>query len=237
VTDAIGEAVLRPCGEDAFVVEFGETIDAAVGTRVGALAEAMDAAAPPGIVEVVPTFRSLLVVYDPEVTSQEAILAALPPAGERAAEPRAHWRVPVCLEGAAAEDLAEAAEGLSLSVEAVRERFLASTFQVGMYGFAPGFAYLSGLDAALAIPRRAQPRPPMPPGSVIIAGGMAALNSAALPTGWYVIGATGLTLFRPGHDPMVPFAVGDRLSFHRVSEAEIARLAAREDGGMERTAP
>jgi len=237
VSDPIGDAVLRPCGEDAFVVEFGETIDAAVGARVGALAKAIDAAAPPGIVEVVPTFRSLLVVYDPDETSREAILAALPPAGNGGKAASAGWRVPVCLEGAAAEDIAEAAEKLSLSEDAVRERFLESTFQVGMYGFAPGFAYLSGLDPTLAIPRRPQPRPPMPPGSVIIAGGMAALNSAALPTGWYVIGATALTLFRPDHEPMVPFAVGDRLSFHRVSEEEIARLAARGDSGMERTAP
>lgn len=230
-------AVLRPCGEDAFVIEFGEAIDAAVGARVGALARAMDAAPPTGLVEVVPTFRSLLVVYDPDATRQEDVVAALPAVPEDAGAAGTLWRIPVCLEGEAAEDLAEAAAGLGLSEDEVRERFLASRFQVGMYGFAPGFAYLSGLDPALAIPRRPQPRPPMPPGAVIIAGGMAALNSASLPTGWYVIGATGITLFRPGGAPMVPFAVGDRLAFHPVSPPELERLARREDGGAERVAP
>lgn len=236
MTDALPGATLRPCGEDAFVVEYGDAIDPAAGARVGALAKALDAAAPAGLVEVVPTFRSVLVVYDPEATSREAILAALPPLAEDPAGAAARWLIPVCLEGAAAEDLCEAAEVLGLSPDELRRRFLASDFQVGMYGFAPGFAYLSGLDPALAIPRRQQPRPPMAPGSVIIAGGMAALNSAALPTGWYVIGATAVRLFRPEQRAMVPFAVGDRLAFRAVDEADLARLREDESGGVERLA-
>lgn len=237
MTDALAGWTLRPCGEDAFVIEFGDVIDGAVGMRVGALARALDAAAPKGVVEVMPTFRSLLIVYDPEETTREAILAALPSGSENAGEARTHWRIPVCLEGAVAEDLAEAAGVLGLGEDDVRARFLASPLQVGMYGFAPGFAYCSGLDPTLAIPRRPSPRPPMPAGSVVIAGGMAALNSAALPTGWYVIGATALTMFRPDRDPMVPFAVGDRLTFTAVPEAERVRLSAREDGGAERIRP
>jgi len=237
VTDTIPGATLRPCGEDAFVVEFGDAIDPAAGARVGALTKALDAAAPPGLVEVVPTFRSVLVVYDPETTSREAILSAIPPLPGDAAAAASLWRIPVCLEGAAAEDIAEAAEGLGIPQEELRARFLASDLRVGMYGFAPGFAYLSGLDPALAIPRRPKPRAPMAPGSVIIAGGMAALNSASLPTGWYVVGRTAVRPFRPDRTPMVPFAVGDRLAFRAVGEADLARLAADETGGAERIAP
>lgn len=235
--DWLDGATVRPSGEDAFVIEYGETIDPAVGARVGALARALDAAPLSGIVEVVPTFRSLLVLYDPDVTSREAILSALPPARDDTGGGGAHWTVPVCLEGAAAEDLEEAANGLGLSAEEVRARFLGSSFQVGMYGFAPGFAYLSGLDPVLAIPRRATPRPPMPPGAVIIAGGMAAINSASLPTGWYVVGATALDPFRPHEEPMVPFRVGDRITFAPVSENELARLGASRDGGLVRRKP
>jgi len=107
---------------------------------------------------------------------------------------------------------------------------------VGMYGFAPGFAYLAGLDPALAIPRRETPRPPMAQGAVIIAGGMAALNSAALPTGWYVIGASAMTLFRPQESPMVPFAVGDTIRFHAVAADALERHRADPAGGATRQA-
>ena len=119
----------------------------------------------------------------------------------------------------------------------LRERFLGSDCTVGMYGFAPGFAYLSGLDPTLAIPRRGSPRRPMPPGSIIIAGGMAALCSVSMPTGWYVVGRTAVTLFRPDETPMVAFAVGDVLTFHAVTADELAALAADPDGGARRIDP
>lgn len=230
----MGVVVVRPCGEDAFVLEFGDRIDSAVGRRVAAAARALEDAAPAGLVEVVPTFRSLLVLYDPDVTSEAALVAAAEPAGDIAPEPPAAWRVPVCMSGAEAEDLAEAAAGLGLTEADVREIFLGGTYQVGMYGFAPGFAYLSGVDPALAIPRRASPRPPMPVGSLILAGGMAALTSVSMPTGWYVVGQTAITLFRPDRTPMVPFAVGDTIRFRAIDARECAALKADPDGGVVR---
>ncbi|MCF3932180.1 allophanate hydrolase subunit 1 [Acuticoccus sp. M5D2P5] len=234
--DWLDGAVLRGSGEDAFVVEYGEEIAPEIGRRVAALADAFDRAAPDGLVEVVPTFRSLLVLYDPERTTREALLAALPaPDDDPSHETGTHWTLPVCLEGEAAEDIAECAAGLGISEARLREIFLAGTYQVGMYGFAPGFAYLSGVDEALAIPRRPQPRPPMPAGSLILAGGMAALTSISMPTGWYVIGRTAITLFRPEAEPMVPFAVGDRIAFRAVPLDELDRLAATHDGGLTRT--
>lgn len=228
-------ATVRPSGEDALVIEYGEAIDQAVGRRVGGLARAIDAAPPCGLVEVVPTFRSLLLLYDPDATTGDALLAALPPEPldeDEGASVR--WRVPVCLDDAVAEDLAQAAQALALPPARVRERLLESPFQLGMYGFAPGFAYLSGLDPSLTIGRRAAPRPPMAAGSVMIAGGMAALASASMPTGWYVVGRAAVTLFRPHAEPMVPFAVGDRLVFAPVGVDEIERLRESPDGGVVR---
>lgn len=225
-------ATLRASGEAAFVIEYGEAIDQAVGRRVAALCAALDAAAPEGFVEAVPTFRSLLILFDPDVTSREAILAALPPEGEAAAAGGARWIVPASFDPQVAEDLDEAATNLGLPPDAVRERLAASRYQVGMYGFAPGYAYLSGIDQSLTLPRREKPRPPIPAGSIIMAAGMAVLASVSMPTGWYVVGRTALTLFDPEAEPMVPFAVGDRLTFEPVSAAELERLAARADGGM-----
>lgn len=217
-------ASVRPFGEAAFVLEWGDAISPAAARRVAAAAAAFDRAAPPGLVEVVPTFRSLLVAFDPDRTDPETLCAGVAdaPADARAG---ATWTVAACLEGAAAEDAAEVAGRLGLTLPAVAERLAAATYTVGMYGFAPGFAYLSGLDAALALPRRPTPRPPMPAGSVIIAAGMAALASVSMPTGWYVVGRTALTMFRAEASPPVPFAVGDRIRFRPVPAAELASLA------------
>ena len=226
-------AVLRPSGEGAFAVEFGDAIDPALQDRVLALAAALDAAAPPGLFETVPTYRSLLVLHDPDATGPEALLAALPPDAPAGAGPGRRWRVPVCLEGDAAEDLDEAAGLLGLVPDELRARLLASPLRVAMYGFAPGLAYLGGLDPALAVPRRETPRPPMPASSVILAGGQAALASASMPTGWYVVGRAAVAMFDPEREPMVPFAVGDRLALEAVDEARLAALA-REGGGLER---
>lgn len=227
------KATIRPSGEDAFVLEFGETIDPDISAQVAAAARALDDAAPEGLREVVPTFRSLLVLYDPDVTDEATLSAIAEKADAAEAGAARSWRLPVCLDGDAAEDIEKAAEGLSLSADQVRETLLAGTYQVGMFGFAPGFAYLSGVDPSLAIPRRETPRPPMPVGSLIIAGGMAALTSMAMPTGWYVVGRTAITLFRPDETPMVPLAVGDTLRFTRVDRDELDRLGQHEDGGME----
>ena len=225
-------AVLRPSGEEAFVVEFGFAIDPALQDRVLALTAALDASPPPGLREVVPTYRSALILYDPDATSPRALLDALPEESPAEARRGRRWRVPVCVEGPMAEDLDEAAEAMGLAPCEVRERLLASDLRVVMYGFAPGLAYLAGLDPALAVPRRASPRPPMPAGSLIVAGGQAALASVPMPTGWYVVGRAGVRMFDPEREPMVPFAVGDRLALHAVPEERLEALA-RGGGGVE----
>ncbi len=228
-------AVLWPSGEDAVVVEFGRAIDPVLQGRVLALTAALDAAPPPGLREVVPTYRSALILYDPDATDPRALLGALPDDAPAEARRGRRWRVPVCLEGAMAEDLDEAAALLDLAPEEVRERLLASDLRVAMYGFAPGLAYLGGLDPGLAVPRRASPRPPMPAGSVIVAGGQAALASVPMPTGWFVVGRAGVRMFDPLREPMVPFEVGDRLTLVAVPEDRLAELA-RCGGGVEEIA-
>lgn len=217
-------AVIRPSGEGAFAVEFGDAVDPDLARRVRALDAALAEAAPEGLREAVPTHRSLLVIHDPDLEEPEALLAALPEAVPPPPEP-ATWDVPVCLEGPPAEDAEEAARALGIAPRELAERIAASPLTVAMFGFAPGLAYLSGLDPGLALPRRAQPRPPMPAGSLIMAGGQAALASVPMPTGWYVVGRAAVRLFDPERDPMVPFAPGDRVALRPVPEAAL------EEGG------
>ncbi|MEM6846910.1 MAG: allophanate hydrolase subunit 1 [Pseudomonadota bacterium] len=231
-------SVIRPCGEDAFVVEFGDTILPEHSAAVAKLTKAFDEAALPGVREVVPTFRSVLVQFDPDTTSETELVDAIGAevAGEAERETRT-FSIPVCLHGEMAEDIDEMAAELAMPTDDVRAGIVRSRLQVGMFGFAPGFIYLSGLDPILELPRRKSPRPPMPKGSMIIAAGMAGLSPAVMPTGWYVVGQTAVELWRPEQTPKTPFEVGDYLKVCPVDEATIRELAKDPTGGVEELRP
>ncbi len=111
----------------------------------------------------------------------------------------------------------------------------AATYRVYMYGFAPGFAYCGGLPEALAVPRRASPRPPHPTNAVMIGGGLAAVATVPMPTGWYVLGATPCKFYAPERAESFFVRPGDTLRFEAVDAAAFSSIAAREAAG-ERTA-
>ena len=218
---------LRDAGECALVAEFGDRIDPDVADRVLAFDRAVRAAGLPGLRETVPTYRSLMLHYDPGIVSRSELAAALGAVDPEAvaAPPPRRWRVPVCLEGEHAEDLGLVCEALGIGRDEAVAALLGSAMRLTMYGFAPGFAYLGGLDPRLTIARRATPRPRMPAGSLLIAGGQASLASVAMPTGWYVVGRTPVAMFDPDDRPMFPFEVGDRLLLEPVDAAAFERLA------------
>ena len=189
VTDTIPGATLRPCGEDAFVVEFGDAIDPAAGARVGALTKALDAAAPPGLVEVVPdlgTQLRSLTGSDDEPGKGHPLerIAAFCRATPQ--PPRASGRNSLSASRVRRrEDIAEAAEGLGIPQEELRAPASSRpTCGSACTGLRAGICISLGPRPGTRHPAPAEsPRAPMAPGSVIIAGGMAALNSASLPTG------------------------------------------------------
>ena len=231
-------AVARGQGEGAVAIEFGDRVDPEAQRRVAALTAVVDRAAPGGLIEVVPTFRSALLVFDPMKTDQGTLLDALPPEGSEAsgADATRGWRVPVSMDDAVAEDLPELADALGMSPEAVRERLLAAEMRVGMYGFVPGAAYLTGLPDELYVPRRPSPRTPVPVGSVIVAVGQVVILPVSMPTGWYVVGRTSARMFDPGAadrgEPPVPFAVGDRLRWEAVDADRLDALREEPRGGV-----
>lgn len=221
-------------GETMLVVEFGDRIDPAASDRVLALDAALRAAALPGVIETVPTFRSLAIHYEPLTLPRDRLVAAVD-ALEAEAEhaPRAGrlWTVPVCCAPPFGEDGAEAAGRLGLTPDALVERLCAGRYRLAMYGFAPGFAYLSGLDPALAISRCATPRPPHPPDALMIGGGMAAIASVPMPTGWWVIGRSAERMYVPGRRPEFLLGVGDDIRFAPVDAATFTALSARVAAG------
>ncbi|MBF9036817.1 5-oxoprolinase subunit PxpB [Rhodobacterales bacterium HKCCE2091] len=222
---------ILPCGDSALSVDFGNVISVEVNARVHALDAALRARAVPGVTETVPTYRALLVVFDPltvEVAALEAEIArlmSLPVAS--AADVVRRWRVPVVFGQAHGADLADCAEGAGIAPERFVERFCAASYRVMMIGFMPGFSYLAGLPDALARPRRAVPRAQVPAGSVSIGGAQAAIGSVACPSGWHLVGRTPALPFRPGRDPVFLFEAGDEIRFEPVHPREWDRLAAR----------
>ncbi|WP_363350946.1 allophanate hydrolase subunit 1 [Methylocystis echinoides] len=230
-------------GETALTVEFGDVVDPRVNARVLALDEAFRGAPPPGVKETTPTYRSLLVHYEPLAISRAALIAwindrlARPAAGEKQSNPSAahadgaNWAVPCCYDPALAEDIVEAGALLGLSPAALAAQHAGALYRVYMYGFAPGWCYLGGLPEALALPRRLAPRGPTPQGAVLIGGGLSLIGANPMPTGWYVIGRTPERLFSPQRKPPFFVAPGDTLRFEPVDAATFAALESRAAAG------
>ncbi|WP_342108403.1 allophanate hydrolase subunit 1 [Methylobacterium sp. SI9] len=225
---------LLDAGEAALVVEFGTTVDPALSDRVLALDEALAADPPEGLRERVPTYRSLMLHYDPLVLDRarlaDHVLRLTGNATERTGAATL-WILPCCYDAPHGEDVVELARRAGLSPEAVVARHAGATYRVYMYGFAPGFAYLGGLPEDLAVPRRASPRPPHPRNAVVVGGGLAAVATVPMPTGWYVVGATPSRLYAPERAQSFFVAAGDAIRFEPVDAATFDALAAREAAG------
>jgi KipI family sensor histidine kinase inhibitor len=216
-------------GDAAFVVEFGNAIDRALNAQVMALHRSLAVAKLPGIVETLPTFRSLMVFYDPlAITRAELepqVLALAGQKNERAQAGRL-WRLPVCYEGEFAPDLAEVAERTGKSVEQVIALHSGATYFAYVLGFMPGFAYLGGLPKVLELPRRKVPRVRVPQNSVSIAGEMTAIYPWESPGGWHLIGRTPVALFDLRRAQPILWNAGDDVQFARVDRSTHDRIAA-----------
>ncbi|NYZ17006.1 5-oxoprolinase subunit PxpB [Azospirillum sp. RWY-5-1] len=220
-------------GDTAFNVEFGETIDRATNARVmdlhARLTRARADGAAPGLVETVPTFRSLMVVYDPVATTRrelEALVGSVIDASGTAGATGALWHLPVCYDTDLAPDLAELAAARGLTPEQAAAVHASGEYFVYMLGFMPGFAYMGGLDAALEQPRRAEPRVKVPAGSVAVAGRLTTVYPWESPGGWHLIGGCPVPLFDAARDRPVLLAAGDRVRFTTIDRARYETLRA-----------
>ncbi|GAB3295786.1 5-oxoprolinase subunit B/C family protein [Pseudoclavibacter terrae] len=202
--------------DDAVLIEC-DSLDETI-----ALFDAMTALRIPGVGEMVPGARTLLVPFRPaRVTAQEieAAARAADLSGVRAGTPR-RLDIPTRYDG---EDLAEVAELLGISADEVVRRHTNSTFTVGFVGFAPGFAYLTGDDPLLDVPRRSTPRTRIPAGSVALAGTYSGVYPRESPGGWQLIGTTEVPMWDLARDPAAFMAPGDVVTFSVDPATERAR--------------
>lgn len=229
------EPRILPGGDAALVVEFGDAVDPALNTQVLALDARVATAAIPGVLETVPSFRSLLVLFDPLVTDGESVASALrtvlSESGAASTAPARRWRLPCCYDGDLAPDLDAVAEATGLAPAGVIERHAETEFRVYMVGFLPGAPYLGDLPPELALPRLSEPRIRVPAGSVAIAMGLSVVYPVESPGGWRLIGRTPAPLFAIDDDPPALLAPGDRLRFDPVSRAEYDQLLAAATAG------
>jgi KipI family sensor histidine kinase inhibitor len=210
------------------VVEFGTQVDVEVNNRVRALALALEAARVPGLLAVVPTYRSLGVQYDPARLDAEALqariqsaLASLDPC--RLPPPKV-VRLPTCYGGEFGPDLPFVADHATLSEAEVVRLHSQTPYHVHMIGFTAGFAYLGGLPERLHTPRLPSPRTKTPRGAVGIGGSQTGAYAAETPGGWRLIGRTPVPLFDPLRDPPTPMLPGDTVRFDPIGREEYERL-------------
>jgi len=224
-----GPPVLRVAGDMGLLVEFGAVYHPSINAAVLAFDAAFAAHLPRGVIETVPSFRSLLVRFDPVELAFERLEAQLngllgardwyraPPP-----EARKNWVLPAVYGGDFGPDLAEVADLMGLREDQVIDSHTASGMTVAMLGFAPGLAYLGQLPEIWDIPRRTTINPKVPAGAVLVAVRQTVLPATAIPTGWRQIAQTHFIGFQP--KSAVPFLLspGDQVRFRPVTAAEFS---------------
>jgi inhibitor of KinA len=222
-------ARMLPLGDQGVLVEFGNAISPPIHDFVRAFSMALERHPVEGVIEWVPTYRSVAVYYDPLVTGYRQLAVQLSDLlddlslGEM---PEARLvEIPVLYGGTYGPDLEDVARHCGLSVEEVVHIHSEPEYRIYMLGFSPGFPYLGGMDERLATPRLAQPRLRIPAGSVGIADKQTGVYPGETPGGWRIIGRTPLKLYDPSREQPVLLQAGDRVRFVPIDEETFRKMA------------
>ena len=229
----ITSAKYRIAGDQGLLVEYGDAIDLEVNYKVRSMSMVLRSHRPEGIIEVVPTYRSLLLFYDPSRTEPQRLIRQLEALETKLADIRIPTpriiEIPVCYGGNFGPDIEYVADVHDLSVAEVIQLHAEPEYPIYMIGFTPGFPFLGGLPDRLHTPRLETPRTNVPAGSVGIANNQTGIYPVASPGGWQLIGRTPLRLFAPQRSDPFLYQTGDHLKFKPISRAEFERLTAGED--------
>ena len=222
----------RLAGDCGLLVEFGTGIDPDVNARVRTMSAAMETRQISGVSEIVPTYRSLALTYDPLLATPEKIcreietlvadLSTIHLPSPRVVE------IPVCYGGTFGPDMDNVRKGSGLTQEEVIAIHTRPDYLIYMVGFTPGFPFLGGLDKRLHTPRLETPRLSVPRGSVGIANNQTGMYPVASPGGWQIIGQTPLNLFRPYAETPFLYRAGDKIRFIPVDPDEFHAIAEKE---------
>jgi KipI family sensor histidine kinase inhibitor len=217
-----------PCGDTALCVQFGEVVDRDLCLRVVNLKEAVSRAALPGVVETVPTYRSLLVHYNPLQTNAEELkdaLAGLVKESSGVDREVKRWLMPLCCDSEFAWDLADLSTQLQRSETEIQQILFDTELFIYMIGFTMGLLYFGDFPQFQQVSRRTSPRTKLAAGAVAVAQGSGVIYPVESPGGWNVIGNTAAPLFDVRRDPPSLFTPGDTIRFQAVGRTEHERIA------------
>ena len=218
------QAISYLMGDRGLLIEFGDEISPEINEKVRRMALAVQAEIREGIIEVVPTYRSLLIIYNPLLLSVEDLKKRLKRIEEELQqaplpEPRL-TRIPAVYGGIYGPDLEEVARYHQISREKVIQLQCSKPYLIYMIGFTPGYPYMGELPEELATPRLKTPRLVVPKGSVAIAQRQTGIYTMESPGGWRILGRTPAELFDPLKDPPSLLRMGDFVQFYQISEKE-----------------
>lgn len=202
------------------LVELGQEINDDTSNAIFTLDNRISSSDIKGIVDVVPALVNLLIIFDPQRVNHRYIQVAISrlfPLSYENDQPADKHVVDICYDEAFAPDLPAVAQACGLPQEAVINKHLASRLRVSMYGFAPGYAYMSGLPSDIQVPRKKTALRDVPAGSVIIAGQQCLITTLKMPTGWSIIGRTRKPIITGNTAHPFLFNVGDHVSFNRIT--------------------
>jgi KipI family sensor histidine kinase inhibitor len=219
---------LQSVSEDAMMLYLGEGADPETSARVQSAVSVVESCLGEDLVDLVPSYASILIIYDPSRCDHLSIarrvrqaLAKLP--ANTAMDTRTVV-LPVYYSSATGADLEPLAARAGLSTQEVIDLHSATEYRVYAIGFAPGFAYLGQVDERIAAPRLATPRAHVPAGTVAIADRQTAVYPAASPGGWNLIGCCPTPMFDPFANPCMPVSVGDRVRFEPINHERFLAL-------------
>jgi inhibitor of KinA len=211
-------------GDRGLLLEFGDEISREINEKVRRMVLAIQAEAIEGIIETIPTYRSLLIIYNPVILPLEDLkkrLKRIEGGLQQTPLPEPKLtRIPVVYGGNYGPDLEEVAKYLHVSPEEVAQLHCSKPYLIYMIGFMPGYPYMGELPQALVTPRLKTPRLLVPKGSVAIAQRQTGIYSMESPGGWQILGRTPVELFHPEKDPPALLQMGDFVQFHQISEKE-----------------
>ncbi len=211
------------------LVEYGDVIDPDINNKVRSMAIVMERESLKGVVETIPTYRSMLIIYDPAITNpsklEKEVLALEESLSQIKIPPADTVEIPVCYGGEFGPDIGFVAEHNSITKDDVVRIHSGAEYRIYMIGFTPGFPFLGGLPKVLNTPRLETPRSFVPEGSVGIAKNQTGIYPLASPGGWQLIGQTPLKLFAPERSNPFIYKAGDRIKFMPISADDYKRLA------------
>ncbi|MEX3014631.1 allophanate hydrolase subunit 1 [Gymnodinialimonas hymeniacidonis] len=217
-------AVFKAVGDCALLVEFGSQEDEALNRLIITLDRVISEAGIPGVRETVPALVNLLVVFDPVETDHveiEAAIQGLLPLPDAAQDQATHHDVPVCFDPELTPDLQDVAKACNMRIDEVVDVITQTHLKVAMYGFAPGYAYLTGVPERLRVPRKQTPKPDVPKGSILMAGAQSIITPLTMPTGWSIIGRSAFEVMQTQGETSFRFQVGDTIRYRAIGRSDL----------------